>query len=764
MNKEHADKLYSKLNKSVPKSKRKYLQKALVEADDIRLGKLDVIRTAVKRPIRDFKSSICFFALLFGMVFIVLNMVTFLVINPKCQGYSRLSSKFADELKLTYERTAKYGNAENADGAEGLVVKFSDKYFDGLSEEYDEEFSEYQRLCVEYNAAYGEYIEDVGYVNNKTENYLKPLIDLAELNEPGEGDKDYDKKKEEYEGILSALKKKIEEYNAKESQLSDKYSIVTDNLEKCLISATKCAEKLSEMTEYRKQYEIRINDSYKIEAYGKVIGNYAGFINYLNGCNERLTEQIKNYTALFKSFNDYESSSAVLSRQLDVYKEDYVMVYNNYLAAKADLDGFLTDCLAHRTEYEAFVDSNALELRITTKILEDIDLKYNKIIELAKDDGAVDVKNEFTDAIKALLNEYKDAFEKFTEETDKQNDESYLIAKAVYERLEEALNGKNEEETLQAVLKLYSENKIWKEKYDEKAEAYAVVIKRDSRVTDEFGLIVSEIDIAAQQNEITALKEIFGSSLWTDEYYVNYCTANKNDADYQLKKSTYEIYINTDKNLNNRLTEINNIVNTEYSLKADSILANESLYGSLDAYYNAEQLTLRLQAAVNIMPDLMRIVSDCYNTMANDEAIDWLTVNDEARKRVLKDLNFNDTRLSEESYVNSLTLTDLNALIFEDFDAVSDVEKLGRFIDGLGFAKKITAFANETDRIDSLRNDCNTLTSDYLLLPDIMRMLIIIYDIIALAIAACYFAYIVGAGINKTKEENFENILDVLST
>lgn len=781
MNDERRENLFKKLARVIPNSKRNSLKSALDEADDGKVEKLETVKLQRVRSEKKFRNIVSVFATAFGVIMLVLNMVFTMAISPIYQRYSTFSIRISGEMQQIYSNTANYGNinpdnvidvpsgsgetastdliatlssAERASEKDvifneitnGLFAGFEYADFKVLLDNYYDCLADLQTCRSEYNTVKNEYFSDVYYVNNKSDNYLKYVVALNSLGEPDEA------KEQEYQTS-------IQTYEEKRDGLTEKYNILTakyNALETCLQN---CMNARQLMSDFIINNESAMADKSRVTLYSNIseIRNY-GAQQYLKNCLQALNNYNSAYTV---EMNKYSADCIAYSDAVENLAElnvDYEKKNLSYQTAINDFSGFTASYVADVDQYYVVLDS------------------YN---------------NEFKTEYQAFLNDYNNNYENATDAQKEQYDET----KAQFEarNLEFAERILGIEETLS-----YSEYILsafglgnYISAVKSKAQATKTIEKLQQELTGEtdaekIASINSKIETENQNIsdaqeiideaniKIALIDEMLTSNIWTDEYYSNMCVAFKGidkptaeeKAEFELKKGTYETVQNALISLAARASEKQNIFNQQVNVCTLPYNIKDDEYNGIVAYYNTEHTLLKLQSALNLVPDLVDIAADGYQKII-DNVDNVMFVDNKTHERLLTDLSLKDIYAYLRNYSNTAQTVELETLLFDTFDINVLGAAENHTVIGNEYYKQladdVSAFDAAMASVSSTHSKASQLSHDYYFCPNYIYMYLLVVDIVVAVIAACYFAYLLYAEISERREENFEVISAMLA-
>ncbi|MGN0807626.1 MAG: hypothetical protein ACI4MN_04165 [Candidatus Coproplasma sp.] len=738
MNDERRENLFKKLARVIPKSKRDSLKSALDEADDGKVEMLEKVKLQRTKSEKKFRSIVSVFGTALGVIMLVLNMVFTMAISPIYQRCSTFSIRISGEMQQIYSNTANYGNInpdnvidvpsdggetasadtietlsaiERVSGNDVIFNEITNGLFEGceysdfkvLLDNYYDYLTDLETCRNDYNTAKNAYFSDANYVNNKTNNYLKYVVALNSLTEPDEG-------KEQ------AYQNSIQTYEEKRDGLTEKYNILTEKynaLENCLQNCTNARQL---MCDFIVNNESAMVDELRVALYSNdsEIKNY-GALQYLKNCLQALDNYNSVYTV---EMDKYSADSTAYTNAVDGLAElnvDYEKKYLSYQTAINDFSGFTASYVSEVDDYYVALNANDEErsLEIANS------LSYSEYVLTAFG------LNSYISAIRSKTQSVK-----------------------TVETLQQELVGETDAE------KIYSIN--------------SEIEKENQKISDAQE-IIDEANI-----KIALIDEMLTSNVWTDEYYSNMCVTfngvenptDEEKAEFELKKGTYETVQNALISLSARVTEKQNIFTQQVQVSTLPYNIKDDEFNSIVAYYNTEHTLLKLQSALNLVPDLVDIAADGYKKII-DNVDNAMFVDNKTHERVLNDLSLEETYAYLRNYSNTAQTVELETLLFDEFDINDLVTAESHTIISNEYYKQLTkevsAFDSATASVSSTQSKASQLTHDYYFAPNYIYMFLMVVDIVVAVIAACYFAYLLYAEIIERKEEYYEIILDMLA-
>lgn len=782
MKQENVDGLYGRLGRAVPKSKRESLKASLVKADNSKYAALSNMELASRSPLKGINGLICFFATLFGVIFLVCNMIAFLYISPKYASYSNYSAKISDDLSKYYAELSNYGSAGGA-AASVPVLTFENEY-EAIVTDYAVLYENLQSKEQAYNAKVAAYRTNLNYAGNRTANYLNYKVQLAGLEEPEEGVENYDDLKKQYDKKVEELNKKITDYETRVAGLEDDKAAIDAALEEYDGAAEACTDAMRAIIEWQKAYNR--SEAFKESLYGIYLGGSEGIVAYMDNCNKQLNVQISAYQSALNTYKKATENIADLPAVIEADENRIVKVAENYETAKNNLTEYAATVAEYRAEYNKYVSDNAEDLAKYNKLIADV----NDVLKTDEENDESEQKTKIAEAADKLLKTYETALKAFDDAADKEDKAAYRTAKYLYDTLNAAIDGKKEEQIPEAVKALLAPAEAWIEAYNAVIEEYSdnlsdyntalsllgltsysnLLVQRINLMGDtEAETFIADLEklndsIEKSEAAIAVYQEIIdGSDTWTEEYYINYCLNNTEDENFAAYKKAYEVISDADNTIGNseKLTLINDQFKSSGNILDKEKAENEVLV----AYYSIEQLSARLQTALNVAYELSENLNRYYGELDTSSKIDWLSINEDMRETVHVKLAYGEHAKILTEYLSGTKKVVIKTLFFDEFD-ISNGEQpdsVTEIISTADFKNKVAKYSDLVKDVNTFATDANSAVYDYQELPSVLEMLLMIFDIIMIVIYAAYFAYYVYDVNLIAKEKNYQKISDIIN-
>ncbi len=696
--------LYEKFKKSVPKDKRSSLKKSLEEANGEKLDKLANMELGAKSSRNNVDSFICIMATLLAVIFLAVNLIVFMAVNPNYEKKGQIAVKIGEELK-DYVRTAE--TMYSVTDADGEIL--TDCMYP-LAEEYNKTLTAYNGKVKEYNTAYEAYVSDYTYVNDKAENYLKYKTDFAVLNEPAQGGENYGALKEQYDKNKKLCEDKIKEYEEKATRLASELAAVEEMLPGLSALAESYAAAQTSFLQLIIKYQNGLDIEEKVSAYGNFKGyNDKNFYEYLT----RIHTEIGNYRNLYgTSYKDVESYNG-LSDGLPAVKEAdaaaYDGIYSAYQSAKTDLKKFVEDYAVLQLGYEKYKEENKDKTDTDgyKSAVKDYETKLGYRDRVCKAYGLTDYYG--------FLLDYKRA------EADGK------LTDSLTEQLKE---------------------------YEAKLSAYSAVAGwTDGEYVEKFlshNSLIAEYNGYAENNKSDA------------DYADKSADYQKRISESEARLNAYKIVQNVECDLGGRHVEKSKVVNDAFNASDYGVKAKSAEYASANAYYAVEQLAVKLKYALNSVGASFRAAADYCNGIngkENLEKIEELTFSAKQGQTVLKDINFDGFTAGLNDSLSQLEKFESKTEEFADLDLSKDqTADINSALSGMSFEGHGEKLKAASESIKSEITAADKKYIDYRIIGDTFTMLIMVFDIVYIAVSAAYFAYSVGVYVMRKKMANYMEI------